>query len=631
MNNNFRVAFYLDGRKNKQGKTPILYRICMRGKRVSMGGTGHSIISGMWCRARARVAGNTSEARYINSELDNIESDLRTIFRRLEFSEKLSLERIKSIYLRTEEKQMEKSFLSFFDYVMQQKEEEVGHGLAIGTVRRYRTTRKRLGEYVRDKLKRKDIYFSDLNYKLLTDFERYLRVQTGVAENTAKGRLKCIKAVIKVAMKEGILSKDPGEDVPTSFSPVNRGFLPEDDVRKLMNYNFTSERLEKVRDFFVFSCFTGLAYTDLAALTYNNIVEQNGRTWIVKSRQKTGVASNVPLLQIPLDIIEKYRGKAEDNHVFPVMTNQRINSYLKEIAEACGIKKNLTFHLARHTFGTLMVSMGVPFDSVSRMMGHTNLKTTLIYARITNNKIGEDMDKIAEKLKDLNGTLSNMHAKKKKNDDADTCDIPAARHERKRKEQMPDEEVPAPSSTIPACNPVQHDTNAPINVKSIQYVDGKMVITTENGVTFELNSSSLQSSLQEPIIDKPVPKPGRQKDQSVDTSSPVAEQQSASSKVSPVAVPDEVPAPAKKRGRPRKVIEQVVPAVEDAVAAPAKKRGRPKKQVAEQASPENEDKATSAVWGVGQKFAIQDSPRSKRRRPASLARMARVQKPKRRK
>ncbi len=577
-----------------------------------MGSTGYSVLADLWSRAQARVTGNTSEARFINSELDNIECDLRTIFRRMEFSESCSLEQIKKMYLHKEEQAAEKSFLSFFDYVLQQKEEEVGHGLVIGTVKKYRTARKRFGEYIHDKLNRKDVAFSDLNYKLLTGFDRYLRVDTGVAENTAKGRVKSIKAVIKVAMHEGILSDDPSKDVHANFSPTDRGFLAEDEVEKLMNYDFTIERLEKVRDFFVFSCFTGLAYTDLAKLTYDNIVKANGRTWIVKSREKTGVTSNVPLLQAPLDIIEKYRGKAKDNHVFPVITNQRMNSYLKEIADVCGIEKKLTFHLARHTFGTLMVSLGVPVESVSKMMGHASLKTTLIYARITNNKVGEDMDKIAEKLKGINGTLANMPAKKM--DDADTSNKSAAKPEETSEQQTAYKEQQPASGTIPACSPVQHDTNAPINVKSIKYVDGKMVVTDENGQTFVLNTSALQAHPQKPTADQPAPERGQQKEQVAETSSPIVEQQTAEAKVSPVAIPDEVPAPAKKRGRPKKVIEQVSPAVEDTAVAPAKKRGRPKKQVAEQSSTDPEDKATSTVRDIGQKAAIKDSPKAKRQR-----------------
>ena len=154
-----------------------------------------------------------------------------------------------------------------------------------------------------------------------------------------------------------------------------------------------------VRDLFVFSCFTGLAYIDVANLTPENIVTLDDKQWIMTKRQKTSVATNVLLLDIPKNIIEKYSGKTyRDGKLFPMLTNQRTNSYLKEIADICGIKKDLTFHMARHTFATMSLSKGVSMESVPKMLGHTNIKTTQIYARITNKKIEYDMEQLAGKL-----------------------------------------------------------------------------------------------------------------------------------------------------------------------------------------------------------------------------------------
>ena len=151
--------------------------------------------------------------------------------------------------------------------------------------------------------------------------------------------------------------------------------------------------MELVRDLFVFSCFTGLAYIDVANLTPENIVTLDDKQWIMTKRQKTSVATNVLLLDIPKNIIEKYSGKIYRNgKLFPMLTNQRTNSYLKEIADICGIKKDLTFHMARHTFATMSLSKGVSMESVSKMLGHTNIKTTQIYAHITNKKIEHDME-----------------------------------------------------------------------------------------------------------------------------------------------------------------------------------------------------------------------------------------------
>ena len=159
-----------------------------------------------------------------------------------------------------------------------------------------------------------------------------------------------------------------------------------------------SPRLDLVRDIFLFSCFTGLAYIDVANLTEDNIVELDGRKWIMTKRQKTNIATNILLLEIPGMILEKYRPVRKERKLLPVISNQKMNGYLKEIADLCGIKKHLTFHMARHTFATMSLSKGVPIESVSKMLGHTNIRTTQIYARITNKKIEADMIALGAKL-----------------------------------------------------------------------------------------------------------------------------------------------------------------------------------------------------------------------------------------
>ena len=169
--------------------------------------------------------------------------------------------------------------------------------------------------------------------------------------------------------------------------------MTDEEILKIANKDLGIQRLELVRDLFVFSCFTGLAYIDVANLTSENIVTLDDKQWIMTKRQKMSVATNVLLLDIPKNIIEKYSDKTyRDGKLFPMLTNQRTNSYLKEIADICGIKKDLTFHMAHHTFATMSLSKGVSMESVSKMLGHTNIKTTQIYAHITNKKIEHDME-----------------------------------------------------------------------------------------------------------------------------------------------------------------------------------------------------------------------------------------------
>ena len=179
-----------------------------------------------------------------------------------------------------------------------------------------------------------------------------------------------------------------------------RGYLTEDEIKIILKKKMVSERLEHVRDLFVFSCFCGLAYSDVANLRQENIQKSfDGNLWIITKRVKTNTDVNVPLLDIPKMILKKYKGKLPDGKILPVISNQKLNAYLKEIADICGIKKNLTFHLARHTFATTTtLSKGVPIETVSKMLGHTNIETTQIYARITNSKIGSDMQGLDKKF-----------------------------------------------------------------------------------------------------------------------------------------------------------------------------------------------------------------------------------------
>ena len=244
---------------------------------------------------------------------------------------------------------------------------------------------------------------SELTYIIIHDFDIYLRTVVGQNPNTATKTMKTFKTITILGRKMGVIHHDPFLNHRFHLEPVNRGFLTDEEILKIANKDLGIQRLELVRDLFVFSCFTGLAYIDVANLTSENIVTLDDKQWIMTKRQKTSVATNVLLLDIPKNIIKKYSGKTyRDGKLFPMLTNQRTNSYLKEIADICGIKKDLTFHMARHTFATMSLSKGVSMESVSKMLGHTNIKTTQIYARITNKKIEHDMEQLAGKLDKFN-------------------------------------------------------------------------------------------------------------------------------------------------------------------------------------------------------------------------------------
>ena len=401
----FRAVFYLRSNYvNKEGKTPVMLRIYLNNERLSIGSTGIAVQQSQWDREKERLKGRTTEALSTNLELDNIQSGLQTIFKKVEMTDEVSLERIKSEYLG--KKEDVDTLMSLFNKHNSDVARQVGVSVEAATLQKYNVCKKHFSNFLRDKYGRSDIRLSELGYIVIHDFDIYLRTVVGQNPNTATRMMKTFKTITILGRKLGVLHHDPFLNIRFHMEPVNRGFLTDEEVLKIANKDFGIGRLELVRDVFVFSCFTGLAYIHVYNLAPENIVTLNGKQWIMTKRQKTSVETNVLLLDIPKSIIAKYSGKTyRDGKLFPMLTNQKLNSYLKEIADICGIKKNLTFHLARHTFATMSLSKGVPIESVSKMLGHTNIKTTQIYARITNKKIEHDMDELADKLGTFNTAL----------------------------------------------------------------------------------------------------------------------------------------------------------------------------------------------------------------------------------
>lgn len=204
------------------------------------------------------------------------------------------------------------------------------------------------------------------------------------------------------------IQSDPFTNFKIRFKKVDRGYLNQDELTTIMQKKFSIKRLEQVRDIFIFSCFTGLAYVDVRNLNEKDIQKSfDGKLWIMKKRKKTDVQSNILLLETPKRILDKYKGMQRVNQLLPIISNQRLNSYLKEIADLCGIEKHLTFHLARHTFATTVtLAKGVPMETVSKMLGHTSIRTTQIYARITDSKIGNEMQELSLKLEGMDKLLT---------------------------------------------------------------------------------------------------------------------------------------------------------------------------------------------------------------------------------
>lgn len=275
---------------------------------------------------------------------------------------------------------------------------QIGCGVTKANYRKFDICKRHFAKFIQEKYARTDLNIIELTPIVIHDFDVYLKTVVGQSFNTVIKTLKTFKTVIIFGRKAGMFNHDPFLNIHFKTKRVDRGFLTDEEVDTIMHKEFATQRLVNVRDIFLFSCFTGLAYVDVANLTPDNIITMDGKQWIVTARQKTDTLSHILLLDIPKMIIKKYEGKAKNGRLIPILSNQRMNSYLKEIADVCGINKNLTFHMARHTFATMMLTKGVPVESVSKMLGHTNITTTQLYARITNKKIENDMLAVSKKL-----------------------------------------------------------------------------------------------------------------------------------------------------------------------------------------------------------------------------------------
>lgn len=286
---------------------------------------------------------------------------------------------------------------------------EQAQELEMGTMKNYYTTQKYIKEFIKERFKTSDKYLSELTYKFIFDFENYLRNrspekgQKALENNGVMKHLERFCKMVNLAVRLEWLDRNPFHAHKLKFDKVEREYLTKDELARIEAKNFNIVRLQIVKDLFIFSCYTGLTYIDVFNLTPANIIEKSENSiWIMTNRQKTNTPVRVPLLPKALAIIEKYKDHPmalAEGKVLPTLSNQKLNSYLKEIADICNITKPLTFHIARHTFATtITLTNGVPIETVSKMLGHTKLTTTQIYAKVIESKISDDMALLSAKL-----------------------------------------------------------------------------------------------------------------------------------------------------------------------------------------------------------------------------------------
>ncbi|MEQ6118767.1 site-specific integrase [Reichenbachiella sp. MALMAid0571] len=403
MNHTYSVLFWLQNHKTskKTGEAPISARITINGKRAEIS-TGKKVLPEKWSVMAGKVKGNSEEARIINRHLGNMKLKLDKIHDRLEEDEQfISSQILKNMYFGKNSEQH--SLIELFKYHNEQIKAQIGQGYSAGTLERYETSFKHLRGYIKHHFKREDFLLNELNYAFITEFEFYLKSVKHIGHNTTMKYLRNFKKIVLLALKNEWIDRDPFARYQMSLKEVKKDYLTKEELSALYEKDFSIERLEHVRDIFLFCCYTGLAYTDVKKLTPENISKGlDGEYWIFVDRTKTGTSSNVPLLPVANEIMKKYESHPmtlNSGNLLPVISNQKMNAYLKEMGELCGITKNITFHMARHSFATTVtLSNGVAIETVSSMLGHKNLKTTQIYAKVVQEKVSQDMKKLKEVL-----------------------------------------------------------------------------------------------------------------------------------------------------------------------------------------------------------------------------------------
>lgn len=396
------LHFYAKKTKaNTAGLLPIYIRLTVDGERLEFS-SKKFVEKSKWSDDLSKMKGSTEEARSINNYLDSIKAQVIDIQMALTHKKEiLNIENFrKQLFGDADRARM---LIPIYEDHNNRIESLIGNGYAHGTLERFKISLKHLEEFLQWKFQSNDIAIDKIDFALITDFEFYLRSIKNCSNNTAVKYVRNFRKIIKICLNNDWLEKDPFVKYNGKMKEVETEFLTEDEIQTIYSKKFRTQRLELVRDIFIFCCFTGLAYVDVKGLKQDHIgIGIDGQKWIFKNRQKTDTKSKIPLLPIPEELIKKYANHPKclnEDRILPILSNQKMNGYLKEIGDMCGISKEITFHMARHTFATsVTLSNGVPIESVSKMLGHKNIQTTQHYARVLDKKVSEDMQYLKTKF-----------------------------------------------------------------------------------------------------------------------------------------------------------------------------------------------------------------------------------------
>ena len=395
----FSILFWVNLARTKNSEASLYVRITVNGKRAAIS-LNRKVLVTDWDSDRNRAKGTGQKSRILNTYLDETYNQLFQAYQDLKSEHKqITARSVKARFLGLDE--VNRSVLDIISY----HNEDMQGKLKWGTQKNYFTTQRYISRFLSKAYKSPDIQLRELDYDFIIKFEKFLRgyipqdYQRRMGNNTVMKHIERFRKLINLSRKLGWMERDPFINFKAKRIKTERGFLSLLELQEIEKKNFTIPRLQLVRDLFVFSCYTSLSYIDAINLSAENIrIGIDGELWIYYKREKTTKPIHIPLLPKALDIIEKYKDNQKailQGRVFPKISNQKLNSYLKEIADLCGIEKNLTFHIARHTFATTVtLSNGMPIETVSKLLGHSKIATTQIYAKVIERKVSDDMHRL---------------------------------------------------------------------------------------------------------------------------------------------------------------------------------------------------------------------------------------------
>ena len=392
----FKVLFYVNGSKEKNGIVPIMGRVTINGS-VAQFSCKQTIPKALWDAKGNRAKGKSFEARDINHALDNIKAQIIKHYQRISDREAyVTAEMVRNAYQGIGSEY--ETLLGAFDKDNATFQKRVGTDRVKGTYMARVRARNHVAAFIMANYKRSDLSMLELTPDFIKEFAVFLSTDRGLQNGSIWTNCMWLKGVVMRAHFNGLIPRNPFAQFHISPNIKEREYLTEEELKTLMTHEFADAKLSYIRDIFVFASFTALSFVDVKGLTTDDIVEVNGEKWILSKRHKTKVPFQVKLLDIPLQIIKRYEEFQTDKSVFPNLNYWSICKPLKKMIKECGITKDISFHCARHGFATLALSKGMPIESVSRVLGHTNIVTTQLYAKITTQKIDHDLTMFGDKL-----------------------------------------------------------------------------------------------------------------------------------------------------------------------------------------------------------------------------------------